>query len=616
MDQKFRPVHYKPPIKSDMAIVLVFFNPQRSVRIVQNILTVVHYLKTANIPYYIHELAFNDEPHVFAPAENIKLSRSTSYMFYKENLIHTLLPQIPAKFTKICIMDADIFFDEPLWYTVVSTMLDIYDVCQPFTTTYFLGPDYKAIKQLTNCVDSSAPKIDWVHEHTGHVWAFRRSWYEESGIPDVTIAGGGDFVMSTTLRGSHHIYDKTYLLYKDFLPTKSFADTRRGSCDLNIYHYYHGSEINRQYYSRIESITDVLATNGLTLQSAFQRRKDGILEWKSAHLTVMNDFMRGYFGRRNDDLVKSDFFSTNKLFTPLPYAYPVIQDMVVVIPFFNPVQYNRISQNLITVKHWMDQARIPYYIGEIAHGSAPFLFKPDHNILQFRSDSILFHKENLIDIIEKSLPAVYKKICILDADILFDTPTWYKQTSQVLDSVQICQPFKTAVWTHPDFTEFRRRTNCLSTDAKEIDWPTEHPGFAWAFQRSWYRDFPYRHIRFCTIGGDTILHDLIKHRRSQYQFYPQEYDAAEALNLTTTYGTLDFTINHLNHGSYIKRCYNGPNEYMKRFMQKLVECGFKNPSDAVISREDGLLEWRPECKSILNEYNNTYFLERCEDDTD
>jgi hypothetical protein len=78
MDATFRPVHYTPPYKADMAVALVFFNPQRSIRVVQNILMVVHYLQTATIPYFIHELAFNDEPHLFAPADNVKRSRSTS----------------------------------------------------------------------------------------------------------------------------------------------------------------------------------------------------------------------------------------------------------------------------------------------------------------------------------------------------------------------------------------------------------------------------------------------------------------------------------------------------------------------------------------------------------
>jgi hypothetical protein len=596
METKFTPVHYASPIKGDMAIMIAFCNPQKSIRIVQNILSVVHSLRTANIPYFIHELAFNGEPHLFAPAENVKLSRSTSYMFYKENLIHTLLPQIPEMFTKICIIDADIFFDNKYWYTIVSSALDIYDVCQPFMNTYLLGPDYKPLKKVTNCVDSSNSNID-------HAWAFRRSWYEESGLPDVTIVGGGNFVMSTVLRGSH---DKTYLLYKDFLPTKSFADTRHGSCDIDIYQYYHGSNINHQYHSHIESTTEMLSANNITFQDIFYRRKDGILEWKPAHRTVMNDLMRS---RHNDDLVKEDFIAPNKFFTPAPYIYPAQQDMVVVIPFFNPVQYNRSAQNIITIVHLLDQARIPYYIGEMAYGTNPFLFKAASNIIQFRSTSNMFYKENLVDVIEPQLPAVYNKICMLDADIFFGKPDWYTQTSRLLDTCDICQPFTAAIWMHPDYTEYRRRTHCLGSSLPVIDWLREHPGFVWAFRRDWYKTFTYRHIPICTTGGDTILHDLVKGRQmSVYKYYKKYYNT---VGQSVRYDWLEGDIYHLNHGSYDKRMY--PN-YVEDVRKLLDGFGYPMPSDAVYHRDDGILEWKDNCRQAINEFNTAYFLSREEDE--
>jgi hypothetical protein len=608
---KIRPVHYNTPRRPDMAIVLVFFNPQRSIRVVQNILTVVHYLKAASIPHYIHELAFNDEPHLFAPAENVKLSRSTSYMFYKENLIHTLLPQIPAKFTKICIMDADIFFDDPDWYTITSAALDIYDVCQPFTTTYFLGPDYKPIKQLTNCVDSNNSQIIWQKEHPGHIWAFERKWYDDSNIPDLTIIGGGDFVLTNAVKGIAH-RTATFLLYEEIIPKDIHLTTTRGSCELTIYHLYHGSEVNRQYAARADTITDLLKREGLTVKTAIQRRRDGILEWIPEKRDIMNEFMRGYFGRRNDDLVKAEFISRNKLFTPGPYSYPVLQDMVVVIPFFNPVQYIRNTQNIIIMVHWLEQARIPYYIAELAYKKNPFLFKAASNIIQFRSESNLFYKENLVDVIEHMLPKVYTKICMMDADILFNKPDWYTQTSQLLDTHDICQPFTYAIWTHADFTEYRRRTHCLGSSLSVINWLQEHPGFVWAFRRDWYCEHPYRYIPICTTGGDTILHDFVKGRHtSLYKYYSKYYDEFESKKLSVRYTWLDCDIYHLNHGSYDKRMYP---DYVEDVRKLLERYGYSMPHEAVERREDGILEWKPDCRAEINAFNQTYFLSRTEDD--
>ena len=615
MDLKFHPIHYKPPIKDDMAVVLVFFNPQRSIRIVQNIITVIHYLKTANIPYFIHELAFNDEPHIFAPAPNVKLSRSTSYMFYKENLIHTLLPSIPEKYTKICIMDADIMFDEPFWYTIISTTLDIYDICQPFTTAYFLGANFKPIKERTNCIDASASKIDWTREHTGHIWAFKRDWYENSGLIDTTIVGGGDFMMTIAIRGCEYQKDPTSLLYKDFLPNINYSHIGRSSCNLTIYHLFHGLEVNRQYSSRISSISDVLRLHNLQLKDIIKRRSDGILEWIPEKKDIMNEFMTSYFGRRNDDLVAPDFIGGNKLYILKPYNYPHIQDMVVILPFFNPVQNIRIIQNILTVKYWLEKAHIPFYIGEVANGKQPFLFKEAFNIIQFRTDSIMFHKENLIDILETRLPKVYTKICILDADILFSNCNWYTITSTLLDTCDICQPFNKATWLHADYTEHITRTNCLDSSSNTLNWNKEHPGFVWAFNREWYRNFHYRNMIICMTGADTILHDFVKkrHSSSSYLSYKKDYDIVESLNLNIQYATTDLHIYHLNHGVLQKRLYV---EYKKGLEEILADCSISSPSEAAYRRVDGLLEWKEACKDKINEYNIKYFIGRSEDDVE
>ena len=612
MDLKFHPIHYKPPIKDDMAVVLVFFNPQRSIRIVQNIITVVHYLKSANIPYFIHELAFNDEPHIFAPAPNIKLSRSTSYMFYKENLIHTLLPSIPEKYTKICIMDADIMFDEPFWYTIISATLDTCDICQPFTTAYFLGPNFKPEKERTNSVDSTANKIYFLKEHTGHIWAFNRDWYDQSGIPDTSIIGGGDLIITTSIRGIQQTNNNTFCLYKDIIPTDLHTRTVRKSCDLNIYHLFHGLGINRQYTTRTDTLVELFEREHLTLTTSFTRRKDGILEWAPEKRSTLNEFMINYFNRRNDDLVTEDFMSTNKKFVPQPYIYPTIQDMAVVLVFFNPVKHVRVIQNILTMIHWLDNAKIPYYIAEVVYDTKASLFKSSNNIFTFLTDSVLFHKENLISIIEKKLPLVYTKFCTIDADILFEQTDWYTTISRTLDSYDVCQPFRNAIWLHPDYTEFRRRTNCLDSSGSSIIWDIEHPGFLWAFKRSWYNSFPYRTIHIPTIGGDTILHDLIKQRISGIaKYYKKYYDEINALRIPIRYASGNLDIIHLNHGSYSNRLYP---TYITDALKELGKCGISTFYDAVIQREDGLLEWKSACKVIMNKFNMDYFTSRCDDD--
>lgn len=537
-----------------MAVLLLFFNPQRSIRNIQNILTVEHYLKQANIPYYIHELAYNETPHLFAPTENVKLSRTYSYLCDKENMIRTLLPIVPAKYTKICIMDENLFFDEPDWYNLTSEALESYDVCQPFTSVYLLGPDYKPNRFISGSIPQDQT----------YVKALCRLCYETSAR---TLTDDACFT----------------------------------TCGLRIYQYYGGSTPTR---------TALAEEAGVTFEAATQYRKDGLLEWIPNTRGLLNTILED--SQKDSDLVKESRIGTSKISAPSPYNFPDIQDMAVVLTFFNPAQYNRSTQNIIMVRHWLEQAGIPYFIAEIAYRTNPFLFVAGPRVFQYRSDSNIFYKENLLDAIEPRIPAVYTKICLLDADILYKNPDWYARTSTLLDTCDICQPFTSAIWTHADFTEAMRRTHCLGSTLPILDTTREHQGFVWAFNREWYKTYPYRTIPICTSGGDTIIHDLLKKRNHHlYRYYKRYYDYIKTHNITANYAWLEAEVIHLHHGSLSNRLYN---DYMDDIQRLVESCGVGAIPDAVRKRADGILEWIPVCKDALNSYNDTYFVSRHEDD--
>ena len=101
---------YATPTTPDMAVLMTYFNPANSVRILQNFLQVRYFLQKAAIPLYTAELAFNESPFLLKDA-TVQF-RTTSYMFYKENLIKLLTATIPTTYTKLCILDADIMFEQ------------------------------------------------------------------------------------------------------------------------------------------------------------------------------------------------------------------------------------------------------------------------------------------------------------------------------------------------------------------------------------------------------------------------------------------------------------------------------------------------------------------------
>ena len=301
---KYYPINYNEPIIKDMGIILVYYNPSKSVRIYQNILTVINSLRFSNIPYFIAELVFNNEPFVFMKENNIFQYRSSSYMFYKENLITTLVPLLPSNITKICTMDADLMFDNPKWYDLISNSLNIYNICHPFSTVYRLSINYKIEMTKESCIYLNSNKLSKCSP--GFIWAFKKDWYIKNGFFEYAIIGGGDTIF--------HIYLKDNKKYKHSYKNQLFIDKyneyidkikeipKIGSIDLNIYHLYHGKHINRQYIDRHVLLDNKIAELQITkFSDLIYRRDDNILEWNPIYRDQMNATMQKYFLTRNDD---------------------------------------------------------------------------------------------------------------------------------------------------------------------------------------------------------------------------------------------------------------------------------------------------------------------------
>ncbi len=303
----FKPelIQYNKPPLGDMAIIVVYFNPCKYRRIIQNALTVKHQLDCAQIPYFIAEIKHDsDANYLFQKSDNVFQYTSNSYLFYKENLIRIVETKLPDNFTKLCILDFDIFFDNPDWYSVVSEKLNLVQVVQPFTKAHYLNIDYSVHEVKTNCVDNKTrDPIDYTTEHSGFVWAFTREWYRTYNFDDMFISGYGDtiFANNITKRGFTDVASIFYFKYR--LGVKLYTDVvSYDSCDLNIYHLNHGPLVNRQYANINYNISLVFSKNNIdSIEKVLVRRDDGILEYHKKHHELFNSVMISYFKLRDDD---------------------------------------------------------------------------------------------------------------------------------------------------------------------------------------------------------------------------------------------------------------------------------------------------------------------------
>ena len=291
-----RNIVYKEPNKDDLAIGLVYFNANKSKRILMNYLYVVEKLKIANIPYYTMEV-YSDIPDL-KDAFHIK---TNFILFQKEHLCHLLEKRIPNKYTKIAFIDGDIVFDNPNWYNELSRKLDTFNIVQAFKKFIRLDITYSKIldetlafifrKEFGNVSHVKNTRLGF---NPGGAWGFQRDWFKKIGFFQDDVIGASDTysALSWGITKDEYVYPeyikKSIQEYKNKInkvPSSSYINT-------NIYHLWHGPIMNKyktrkNIFKGIKDIKDVISTdsNGVYVL------KDKVLQKK---------FTR-YFNRRDDD---------------------------------------------------------------------------------------------------------------------------------------------------------------------------------------------------------------------------------------------------------------------------------------------------------------------------
>jgi len=291
-------IQYNEPAEKKMAVILVYFNIQQSLRLIHNLLYVKNLLDLAKIPYFIGELSIQGAPFLFAESANIFHFQTDDIMFYKENIINLMEPLIPETYNKLCLMDADILFENPDWYTLISAKLNQVNICQPFSEACWLNISYNEIVHTNT---SFTKKQHGGHE--GFVWCFQRDWFNKYKLPEASFIGSGDTifvyaVLNKTIFKSHQYLYGILSAYIDNLPKDISADY----LDLKIYHLYHGTIANRQYVSRHLKINNLLERLNVTdIDECIEYNTTGIMKWKAPVRDALNAFMKEYLLERDDD---------------------------------------------------------------------------------------------------------------------------------------------------------------------------------------------------------------------------------------------------------------------------------------------------------------------------
>jgi hypothetical protein len=269
----------------------------------------------------------------------------------------------------------------------------------------------------------------------------------------------------------------------------------------------------------------------------------------------------------------------------------------------------------------LEETNIHLFIVELAYGSQKFYItdKKNKNHLQIKTETPIWHKENIINIaVKELLPKNWKAFAWIDADIEFENTNWASDTLKVLNGCKdIIQLFSHAV----DMNRFGMTMSIFNSGGyqytKGIPFSSKypnlwHPGYAWAITRKAYEKIGGLYELAILGSGDNImmlalLNNVLYGINSEStENYKESILELQNKMKTLRFGYIPGVIRHYYHGSKENR------KYHNRW-QILLKYGYE--PDTFIKKDSmGILIPTDKFPEELKKDIMEYFKERKEDD--
>lgn len=304
-------------------VVTSFYNPAHYNILCTNYQKFWQKLKLQNVPLFTVELACNGDNFLLNKDDATYLLqvRSNSILWQKERLLNVAIDALPDIYDSVIFLDADCYFTANNWHHLVTEKLQSYAFVQPYSRVVRLPRNveyvpYTSLKKVRDeggwyhgfCTGleqyGSAAFGDFnAHGEVGMCIAARREVLQKNYLYDASIvAGAGDTMLLyalfnkkpnmlqiCSLKLANHYQGWAAKFYKN-------VSHSIGYVDQTLYHYWHGSRANRQYWDR-NYITSYCKYDPHTDIAV---NKEGAWEWASDK-PVFHSLVRQYFQQRNED---------------------------------------------------------------------------------------------------------------------------------------------------------------------------------------------------------------------------------------------------------------------------------------------------------------------------
>jgi hypothetical protein len=299
---------------------------------------------------------------------------------------------------------------------------------------------------------------------------------------------------------------------------------------------------------------------------------------------------------------------------------PLDKILHVIMVLSNPCSFNRRYQLAREfILRMENEDHVQLYIVELCYSRQPFLLTKENHPrhLQLRTETPIWHKENMINIGTRLLPPQWKAMAWIDADIEFESSTWAIDTLKVLNGyADMVQIFSHAVDMANDESTMTVFNSAGYQYEKQLPYRTGtnfwHPGYAWACTRKAYEMMGGLYENAILGSGDQIMMLALMGKVKQglhtnnHEDYKKDTALFEERTKHLRFSYVPGVIRHYFHGTKANR------RYRERW-QILVEHHY-NPNEHLKKQENGLLIPTDTGPPKLLEDIYQYFKDRNEDD--
>jgi hypothetical protein len=271
----------------------------------------ISHMLDSGVRLTVVECAFGERPHALADVGGINHVpvRARTLVWTKENLVNIGLARQPQDWKYAAWIDADIVFRKSGWAAETVHALQQYDVVQPWSDCYDLGPHedhLQAHRSFCRQYHDKQPvgPGPYTFAHPGYAWAStRRALDLLGGLIETAGLGAGDHHMALALIGKADVsidgrmtegYRRPILAWQ--ARAGQHVGGNIGYVPGTIEHGWHGPKAARRYIER----WSVLAEHRFDPTTDLIRNTWGVLELAGNKPALRHDIDR-YFRQRDED---------------------------------------------------------------------------------------------------------------------------------------------------------------------------------------------------------------------------------------------------------------------------------------------------------------------------